>query len=109
MGKRRHSGPEHRSQLVGRVVGHLRAAGGDADALIARFALPATVESDAEVVIALADERALLDSVAATLGDPLLGVHLAAAYQRGMFQVVEYIVRSSPTVREALTRVARYA
>jgi AraC-like DNA-binding protein len=97
-----------RSQLVGAVLAAVRAGGGDPAALIARFELPPTAMTDAEVTLPLTKFRALLDAAAEAAGDPALGVHVAQTLPRGAYGVVEYSCRSAPTIREALVRLVRY-
>lgn len=97
-----------RSQLVGPALALVRAAGADAAALIDRFELPRTAESDVEVVLPMPTLHAFLDAAAEAARDPLLGVHLAARMPRGAYGVVEYASRSAPTLREAIARLVRY-
>ena len=97
-----------RSQLVGPLLVFVRERGGDAAALIERFELPAAAAEQSEVVLPLRTLHALLDDAAAQLGDPFLGLHLAARFPRGAYGVLEYACRSAPTVREALVRIVRY-
>ncbi len=91
------------------MLARVRAHGGDVERLIAELRLPASAETDAEIVMSLAGERALFDAAAAAIGDPFLGVHLATDFELGTFRLVEYLVRSSSTVRDAAARLARYA
>jgi AraC-like DNA-binding protein len=102
------SGRAMRSQLVGPLLRLVRAAGGDLAALRAAHALPATAESDADVVLPLPRFRALLDDAERATGDGLLGVHLAESLSRGTYGILEFICTSSPTVGEAVRRVVRY-
>lgn len=50
----------------------------------------------------LARIQALLDDVAETLGNPLVGLDLADGVPRGAFGITEFVVRASPTVRNGL-------
>src|SRR5688572_25200498 len=97
-----------RSQLVAPLCALVRTAGGDPVALLARFGLPPTAERDPEVVLPLADLRALLDAAEQATGDRFLGLHLAAHLPRGAYGVLEFTCRTAPTVREALVRIGRY-
>jgi hypothetical protein len=101
-------GPAMRSQLVAPLLGFVRERGADSEALIGRFALPADAAARSELVLPLATLRDLLDAAAAAIGDPWLGVHLAASFPRGAYGVLEYACRSAPTVGEALARMVRY-
>lgn len=105
---RRVAEPRMRSQLVAPLLAFVRARGGDPAALIEQFALPSSAADEAEVVLPLRTLRALLDEAAAQLSDGFLGVHLAAAFPRGAYGVLEYTCRSAPTVGEALVRIVRY-
>jgi AraC-like DNA-binding protein len=100
--------PLMRSQLAVATIAHVRKSGGDADALIARFGLPEDVEQRSEITLRLDALREFFEQAAAALRDPLLGVHMARAMNRGAFGVLAFSSRSAPTVREALTRLARY-
>ncbi len=42
-------------------------------------------------------------------GDEAFGLHAAERLQRGNMEMMEYLVRNSPTVREAIDRLVRYA
>jgi len=97
-----------RSQLVRPFLARVRAAGGDAPALLARLGLPADALDAAEVVLPLGAMVAFGDAAAVAAGDPFLGVHVAETLDRGTYGVVEFACRSAPTTREALRRIARY-
>src|SRR5204862_4427342 len=48
-------------------------------------------------------------SLAATLtGDDALGIHLAESMPRGALELIEYALRSSPSLEKGLDRLARY-
>jgi AraC-like DNA-binding protein len=100
--------PLMRSQLVVATVRHVRAQGGDVARLITEFGLPDDVEVRTEVTLPLDGLRAFFESAARMLDDPLLGVHMARAMDRGAFGVLAFSSRSAPTVRESLERLARY-
>jgi AraC-like DNA-binding protein len=98
-----------RSQLVVATLKHVRMQGGDADALIARFGLPEDVESRHEATLRLDALREFYEQAAAQIEDPLLGIHMARIMSRGAgFGVLAFSMRSAPTVREALSRLARF-
>jgi AraC-like DNA-binding protein len=101
--------PQMRSRIVGPMLAFVRAQGGDADGLIREFGLPATAESDAEVVLGLPVLHAFQEAAERESKDPFLGVHLAITYRRGLYGVMEYASRSAPTLREALVRIVRFA
>lgn len=97
-----------RSQLVVATLAYLRARGVDPAPLVARFGLPGEVERAREAVLPLDVLGAFLDAAAESACDPLLGVHVACAVDRGAFGVLAFGARLSPTVRAALARLARH-
>src|SRR3954468_18388471 len=96
------------SRIVGLVLTYVRSRGGDGDRLIREHGLPATADTDEEVVLPLPALHAFLDAAEREIKDPFLGIHIAAAYRRGIFGVMEYACRSAPTLREALDRIVRF-
>jgi AraC-like DNA-binding protein len=98
-----------RSRIVGPILGFVRSRGGDADALLRAFGLPSTAETDTEVVLPLPALHAFLEAAERESKDPFLGIHIAFAYRRGLFGVLEHASRSAPTLREALVRIVRFA
>lgn len=63
---------------------------------------------DPDARMPLAVEERLWDGAAAMTGDPLFGLHAAAAIRPGAFDVLDYAVRTAPDLRSALQRLARY-
>src|SRR6185295_7364120 len=96
------------SRIVGLVLTYVRSKGGDGDRLIREFGLPKAADTDVEVVLALPVLHAFLEAAEREIDDPFLGVHIATAYRRGIFGVMEYACRSAPTLREALHRIVRF-
>jgi AraC-like DNA-binding protein len=96
-----------RSQIVAPFLARVRASGGDPEALIARFGLPASAETDAETVLPLSTLKEFFESVEKATGDPFVGIHVAAALPRGTYGLLEFICRSAPTVRESMARIVR--
>jgi AraC-like DNA-binding protein len=64
--------------------------------------------TDADARMPLAVEERLWNLAAALTGDPLFGLHAAAAIRPGAFDVLDYAVRTAPDLRTALQRLARY-
>jgi hypothetical protein len=95
-----------RTQQVGPILRAIREAGGDVDAVCATLELAPENEQLAETVIALEQLHALYDEAARITGDPSFGLHLAANFPRGTYGIVEFIARSSATVREGWERIA---
>src|SRR4051812_8083646 len=81
----------------------------DALALVAKYRLPADWAARRELALPLRLFHALTDEAAQKLGDPALGLHLAQQVPRGSYGALEFTLRSSPTIREALERLRRYS
>jgi AraC-like DNA-binding protein len=94
---------------VPKLVRYVRTNGGDADALMKRFALDRDVESRDEVSISPIEFEAMAEMAARSLRDPFLAVHLVERLVWPSYSVPELAARASPTLREALGRVAKYA
>lgn len=78
----------------------LTRAGVSADAPMA-WAVP-------DATLPLAHETRLWRAAAEALADPALGLQAAQRIHAGQFDVLDYAVRTAPTLREALQRLARY-
>jgi len=101
--------PMIRTPFVRALLSVLRAAGANAEELIDELALPADVERVPVVVVPLRVLHELSDRAAIRIGDPLLGLHLARAIDPGQFGVLEFVLRSAATLRQACGLAARYA
>lgn len=90
------------------IVSIAAAMGTDASTLArgAGFAPAAAIDPDARIPIEV--ETALWESAADQLGDPVFGLQAATLLRPGMFDVLDYAVRTAPTVRAALDRLVRY-
>jgi AraC-like DNA-binding protein len=86
-----------------------RASGGDVDAVVRRFGLPAGAESMREIDLSLDALDAIAELAAEQARDPFLGLHLATRLPRGSYGLLEYIGRSAATVRHAGERFVRYS
>ncbi|MFL5349061.1 MAG: AraC family transcriptional regulator [Hyalangium sp.] len=102
------SSQDVRTQLVGPFLSWLRAHGQDPSPLLREFSLPADVESVPEISLPLSTLRAFLEAAELRSGDPFIGLHVAQAFKRGTYGLVEYIARASSTLRETFHRIARY-
>jgi AraC-like DNA-binding protein len=98
-----------RTQIVRAALTRVRASGGDIAKLIARFELPATAETDPDVVLPLSTLHGFLEAAEEAASDPFLGLRMAVNFPRGIYGVVEFIARSSSTVAEGLRRIVEYA
>lgn len=76
--------------------------------LLAGFGVDVQSLDDADARIAVSTEEALWSRAAALSGDAHFGLHAAALIRPGVFDVMDYAVRTAPTLREALERLARY-
>lgn len=93
---------------MGPLLAYLRATGHDPTPLVERFGLPANAASLPEVSLPLATLHAFLDAAEALSGDAFLGLHVAQRVPRGTYGLVEYIARSSPTLRDTFRALGRY-
>lgn len=80
--------------------------------LLEKYRLPADLDlarpSRVEVLITCGRLVALLDELAAATGEPNLGLALAKAAPRGLHGVGEFLVRSSPTIAQAVDNLVRF-
>jgi AraC-like DNA-binding protein len=90
------------TQLVGRAVARVRAAGGDADGLILAHDLPPTVESDPFILLSVPRLHAVLEAAERAANDPFLGVNIACGHDDS--NVIAFACRGAPDLRSALTR-----
>lgn len=94
---------------IGELIAQVAAARGvDLDALLPGTGLDRAVLRQTDARIPLTTEERLWDRAAALCGDPLFGLHAAAAIRPGAFDVLDYAVRTAPDLRAALQRLARY-
>jgi AraC-like DNA-binding protein len=91
--------------LIGGVAG---AAGADVPALYAAAGFDPAALADPDARIPLAVEHALWEEAARVTGDPTFGLSAARALRPGAFDVLDYVVRTAPTLGDALARLARY-
>src|SRR5262249_7435259 len=97
------------SPLPPALVRYVQARRGDAALLAARCRLPddvATVD-DVPIVPDALDE--LLEAAADLLSDPFLALSLPGQLSFRRYGLHELVARASPTARDSLERVARYA
>jgi AraC-like DNA-binding protein len=97
------------SRLVPALIRYVRERGGDADAMVSRFSLPDGVEGAPEAAISPAEFEELVEAAAADLGEPCLAVRLVETIAWPSYSIPELLGRASPTLREAMDRVARYS
>jgi AraC-like DNA-binding protein len=97
------------SRVVPRVLRYVRERGGDVGAVLWRARLPREIEHEPEAAISPEGFEELMDAASAALGDGCLAIHLVEALDWPSYSIPELAARASPTLGEALSRVARYA
>jgi AraC-like DNA-binding protein len=105
---RRPKPPPAPSRILPPLLRWVRARGGDVDALVRRFGLPADVERVEAPMFEAERMDELFSAIADELGDPFLGLHLPEALEWRRYTMAELAARASPTVRAALERVVRF-
>jgi AraC-like DNA-binding protein len=85
------------------------AAGLDTGPLLRKAGLTASQIQDRQARVDAADQIAFLNLVAAALPDELLGFHLAEAFDLREAGLLYFVLASSATLGEALTRAERYS
>ncbi len=97
------------SASIGRAILRSAAAlGADPTELSAKTGFDPASASDPDAKIPLALETALWNEGARLSGDDAFGLHAAERVEPGAFDVLDYAVRTAPTFRAALERLARY-
>ncbi|WP_162911119.1 AraC family transcriptional regulator [Azohydromonas sediminis] len=90
------------------ILGMAEARGVAASELMAATGFDPHWLDDADARMPLAVETRLWDEAARRSGDACFGLHAALAIRPGMFQVLDYAVRTAPDLGSALQRLARY-
>jgi AraC-like DNA-binding protein len=97
------------SASIGRmIVASAGALGADTAELLRRTGFDPEAFRDAGARIPLALENALWNEGAALANDDTFGLHAAERVKPGAFDVLDYAVRTAPTLHAALERLARY-
>jgi AraC-like DNA-binding protein len=90
------------------VLKALSRLGFDADAVLARAAIPTPALAEPFARVSAAEEHALWEAAELATGDPALGLRVGVEHCRhGARNLLEYVVVHSPTLREALPAVQR--
>ena len=100
--------PHVSARIAALITLRLQACGVAPDRVFRTAGLPAPTFEDADARIPLGAEEKLWDAAAQATRDPLFGLHAAESIQPGRFDVLDYVVRTAPDLREALQRLARY-
>jgi AraC-like DNA-binding protein len=90
------------SALVPFVLALVRRAGKDVTKLEKKY-LPTQVPE-----VSLPELGAILSDASKELGDPLFGLHAALAMTRGSYGLLEFGLRSAPTLRIAMEQLGTY-
>ena len=96
------------ARIVGLLVRAAQAHGVPVATLLAGSGVDPACLSDPDARIPLTTETALWERAAQLSGDPCFGLHAAALIRPGAFDVMDYAVRTAPTLLEGLQRLARY-
>lgn len=90
------------------IVASAQARGVDPAALAAATGFDPKTAADPDARIALETEQLLWHEAAARAGDEAFGVHAAELVRPGVFDVLDYAIRTAPTLRASLERLVRY-
>ena len=83
----------------------LATSGRDVSAFADRFSLPSDALRSDEIVVPLPKLIEALEAIALEARDPYFGLHVAARAPRGMWGLAEYVSMTSPTLRDAVTKL----
>ena len=100
--------PQVLARIVGLLVQAAQSKGIGAQQLLEGSGVDPSCLADPDARIALATETRLWERAAELSGDPCFGLHAAALIRPGAFDVMDYAVRTAPTLLDALQRLARY-
>lgn len=100
--------PRVLARIVGLIVHGAQGHGVGAAELLAGSGVDPTSLTDADARIPLATEELLWERAAKLCGDDCFGLHAAALIRPGVFDVMDYAIRTAPTLRQSLERLARY-
>lgn len=96
------------ARVVGGVVTAARAVGIDPHPTLRRLGIDPERLEDLETRIPVESEEALWDEMARLSGDPFFGLHAQQHLPAGHGDVLDYAVRSSPTLADAFDVLVRY-
>ncbi|MBK8691987.1 MAG: AraC family transcriptional regulator [Deltaproteobacteria bacterium] len=97
------------SAMIGAMIVHAAAARGAAPAAMREatgFDPARGLDPDAR--ISLAEETSIWEEAVRQTGDDAFGLHAAEMLRPGAFDVLDYAVRTAPTLRASVERLARY-
>ena len=90
------------------ILATARAMGADPAALARHAGFDPSRATDPDARIPITVETLLWDEAARLTDDPAFGLHAAERLRPGIFDVVDYAIRTAPTLRVSLERLARY-
>lgn len=90
------------------IVGAAQARGVEPAGLLAATGFQPGTATDPDARISFEKEQLLWSEAAARASDDAFGVHTAELVQPGMFDVLDYAIRTAPTLRSSLERLVRY-
>ncbi|PTL85703.1 AraC family transcriptional regulator [Vitiosangium sp. GDMCC 1.1324] len=96
------------ARIIRLILGLASRAGVAPEALLAHEGLRPEMLEGPDVRVPLEAEGRLWEEAARLTGDDCFGLHAAELLQPGAFDVLDYSVRSSPTLGEAVQRLSRY-
>jgi AraC-like DNA-binding protein len=91
------------------IVAGLKGTGVDIDRVLSRAGLEVRDLEDPDLRLPREVAGDVWRHAFELTGDEAFGLHAAERLQRGTMEMVEYLARNSPTVREAIDRLVRYA
>ena len=94
--------------LLGALAQAVSSLGGDPKRVLAGLAIDEEQLADARMRIPSSVVASAWERAAAETGDDNFGLHFAERVPFGAFDVVDYAIRSAPTVGEAILRRLRY-
>jgi AraC-like DNA-binding protein len=100
--------PTVSNRIVKLVLAMVAARGGDPAECRRRVGLDEAALADVEGRVPLEQEGRLWTEAARLLGDSDFGLHAAELLQPGAFDVLDYALRASPDLAEALARLGRF-
>ncbi len=101
--------PPTPSPMPPAIVRHLRACGADLSSLLERFELPPDIDTLETVPVTARGLADLMEAASLLLSEPYLALRLPAELEFPRYGLAELAARASPTVRDAFSRVAKYA
>jgi AraC-like DNA-binding protein len=94
---------------IGALVVHAATVrGADAGALCRRASFDPKLAANPDARISFEQENALWEEAARLTGDDAFGLHAVELLQPGAFDVLDYAVRTAPTLGDSLQRLIRY-